>query len=577
MKFNRIVILFTIFQLFCTTLSAQKAVVFVRNTAEIERVVPKRLLPKRVGDTTRLQFRLGRLQQYCQRKGFVNFAIDSVREDSAAFRVYPFLGRNYAHAVIKLDSSALIYATGLENSAHVRQGCVPFVEYADWSASMMEQMENKGYPFAQISLNNLDFQKDTIGSVSIVPNQFITFDSIIVRGNLKLNQHFLRPYLNWKRHRRYSERAVSQIPQRLQQLPYVQMQREPGVEFVNDRAFLYLFLDKQRVNQFDGYIGFVPVSTSTGGILITGEVNLNLQNIFTIGERISLKWQAPERYSQYLSIQADFPYLFATPLGVSGSFLLDKKDTTYLNMNYLIALQYAFSGQNRLETYFNYATSSVLLSQPQVSFDDSTSFDYHKAMYGVRLAGISLDDVLSPRRGLRGNLDLAVGSRTILKRGNDEETIYDGIDLKSVHYRIMGELTGYVPIGKRWGWVAGLQAATTFGGSALQNDLFRIGGTKTLQGFDEFSIYASSYAIGSTEFRFWFAKQSFINVFFNAAWYERRMSVDRFSDFPFGFGLGATFHTKAGNLYISYALGQQKGNPVSFKTGKIHFGLDVKF
>ena len=55
------------------------------------------------------------------------------------------------------------------------------------------------------------------------------------------------------------------------------------------------------------------------------------------------------------------------------------------------------------------------------------------------------------------------------------------------------------------------------------------------------------------------------------------MSGSYHYDYPFGFGLGATFHTKAGNFYISYALGQQKNNPVSFKTGKIHFGMDVRF
>lgn len=577
MRISKVLYLFTIFQLFCSMLLAQKQVVFVCNDAEFERIVPRSCIPRRAADSAQLVLRLARLQHCCQEKGYLNFAIDSICEDTDTFRVYPFVGRNYVQAVVFLDSSAMLFSGGSEIGRQARRSSVPFADYAEWSKNALTQMENRGYPFTQIFLNNVDLQCDTVGIVSIVPNQFVLCDSLILRGNLKLNPRFLRPYLNWRRNRRYCERAVAQIPQRLQQLPYVQMVREPGVEFVNDHAFLYLFLDKQRVNQFDGYIGFVPVSAATGGIMITGEVNLNLQNIFTIGERISLKWQAPERYSQYLSIQAEFPYLFGTPLGVSGSFLLDKKDTTYLNMNYLVALQYAFFGQNSLETYFNYATSSVLLSQLEFCPDDSSSFNYRKTMYGVRLNGVSLDDVLSPRRGVKGNLDLAVGTRTILVNANDDVNMYDGIDLKSTHYRLSGNFVGFVPMGKRWGWIASLQAATSFGGRSVQNDLFRIGGTKTLQGFDEYSICATSYAIGLTEFRFWFARQSFINVFFNAAWYERRMSTSYVADFPFGFGLGATFHTKAGNLYISYALGQQKGSPASFKTGKIHFGLDVRF
>jgi hypothetical protein len=48
-------------------------------------------------------------------------------------------------------------------------------------------------------------------------------------------------------------------------------------------------------------------------------------------------------------------------------------------------------------------------------------------------------------------------------------------------------------------------------------------------------------------------------------------------DFPFGFGAGIAFTTKAGLFYLSYALGKQLDNPISFKTGKIHFGLAVQF
>ena len=421
-------------------------------------------------------------------------------------------------------------------------------------------------------------QSDTIGFLHIEPHQLVRYDSIIIRGDAKISPRFLRPYLNWWKKRPYNESSVSQVSQWLQQLPYVQIESEPGVEFVGDRAFLYLFLKKRRVNQFDGYIGLVPVSANDQRVMITGEVNLNFHNLFTIGESLSLKWQAPERHSQYLSILADFPCLFATPLGVSGSFLLDKKDTTYLNMRYGAALQYSFAGPNTLQTYFSYGTSSLLGRVPSsLAVADSASLDYRKAMYGVKLVGDFLDDPLSPRRGVCGGLDFSAGTRTILKNAKADPSCYDGIVMKSVYYQFEGYLFGYVPIGRRWGWVAGAQAATSFGGSPLLNDLYRIGGTKTLQGFDEYSIYASSYAILNTEFRFWFAARSYLNLFFNGAWVERRMTEHYDSDFPFGFGLGATFHTKAGNLYLSYALGQQKNCPLSFKTGKIHFGLDVRF
>ena len=73
------------------------------------------------------------------------------------------------------------------------------------------------------------------------------------------------------------------------------------------------------------------------------------------------------------------------------------------------------------------------------------------------------------------------------------------------------------------------------------------------------------------------SSDTYINAFFNAAWYERNIPNNYFRDLPFGFGLGLSFDTKAGMFYLSYALGHQHNSPVSFKTGKIHFGVKVGF
>ena len=90
------------------------------------------------------------------------------------------------------------------------------------------------------------------------------------------------------------------------------------------------------------------------------------------------------------------------------------------------------------------------------------------------------------------------------------------------------------------------------------------------------SISASTYVIICNEIRFLFAKQSYLHAFFDAAGYEKRL--DKYtSDFPFGFGLGISFETKAGIFSLSYALGKQLGNPIKFSTGKINFGYIAMF
>jgi outer membrane protein assembly factor BamA len=198
-------------------------------------------------------------------------------------------------------------------------------------------------------------------------------------------------------------------------------------------------------------------------------------------------------------------------------------------------------------------------------------------MYGFAFRFRNLDFIYNPRKGYDINLNMAVGTRKIIKNQNADDNYYEDVDLKTVRYRIQGKVKGYIPLHKRWVMVLGAEGGGMFGKQTLINELFRIGGMNSLQGFYDLSIRASSYGIGLVELRFIVARIAYLNAFFNGAWYEQKITGNYIHDFPFGFGLGVAFTTKAGLFYLSYALGKQQNNPISFKTGKIHFGLAIQF
>jgi len=107
--------------------------------------------------------------------------------------------------------------------------------------------------------------------------------------------------------------------------------------------------------------------------------------------------------------------------------------------------------------------------------------------------------------------------------------------------------------------------------------LFRIGGLKTLRGFDEESIYASTYVIPTLEYRFLFEKNSNLFVFGEGAWYENNNVAEYTQDTPISVGAGINFETKAGIFTLSYAIGKQYGNGFDLRIGKIHAGLTALF
>ena len=100
---------------------------------------------------------------------------------------------------------------------------------------------------------------------------------------------------------------------------------------------------------------------------------------------------------------------------------------------------------------------------------------------------------------------------------------------------------------------------------------YRLGGINSLRGFDDQSIFTPYYAMGNVEYRFLISKNSFFGAFFNAALVQNSLTKKGF-DYPYGFGATAAIETKFGVFGITYAMGTQLGNKITFNSAKIHFG-----
>lgn len=567
---------------FCTDISlfAQKNVVIVTENQEVLHLAEALKLTQKKFKTLRhLERKLARYVAECQALGYLTLSVDTVFEDSTSFKVHLFAGGKYSQTAIAVDSAAQLLLEKARLHSALEDGNLPLERFSATSEALLHFFENHGFPFTEVFLQDVDIQQDTISAVlRIEPHQYIVFDSIVWKGNAKVRNSYLYPYLNWRRKRAYNEAVVAAVPQRMRELPFVTETRPAGVEFVDDKAVLYLFIDKKKTNQFDGYLGIVPVDERTGKVGIAGELNLTLRNIFGIGEGFDLLWRSPKPKSQFLNVNVDFPYLFRTALGVNFNFLLDKTDTTYLSMNYLLGLKYSLLGNSALTLYFDYTTSDLLTANALSADAANLSHaDFRKTMYGLQFRFRRLDFLYNPRKGVDLMVDAAVGQRRILQNAQADSLLYKDVALRSVHWRFSAQIQGYVPLHKRWVLVLGVRGGALFGAQNLANELFKFGGMNTLRGFDEDAIAASSFAIFNAEVRFLFAKIAYFNLFGNVSWYEQRLGNQYVSDFPYGFGVGLAFETKPGIFFVSYALGSQQGNPLSFRTGKIHFGMALTF
>ena len=351
----------------------------------------------------------------------------------------------------------------------------------------------------------------------------------------------------------------------------------PGISFEEDKTLLYIYLDKQPVNRFDGYIGFEPVNELTGKLAVMGELSLELQNIFHIGERISLLWRSSERYSQYLNIDAEFPYLFRTRFGIDGHFRLDKQDTTYLTLNYHLGIPYHFRHDSYIRPYIDFTQSQLLKNSKTDTPADTSCMGHRNILYGLSLRFLQVDYPYNPSRGFDLVADIAAGRRTLEPNRNINNTELTNIELVKTSYRLTGGITGYIPLYKQLILMLRTQEGSMLTGPHYRNEMLKIGGEGQIRGFTENELYASTYLLYSAELRYLFGRSSDVHVFFDGGTYEQQGYYNYLFDNPFGFGAGVNIGVRSGTFYFDYALPRQRGNKISFKTGKIHFGVKVKF
>jgi outer membrane protein assembly factor BamA len=451
-----------------------------------------------------------------------------------------------------------------------------YTEVRKVQENILRYCENNGYPFASIKLDSIHISENSIGaSLHLQKNLLVKIDSVVNRGDATISSVYLQNYLGIRNGNLYNEELIQKIETRIKELSFLKEKIPFRILFPSENARVELFLEKKRSNQFDGIVGLLP-NTKTGKLLFTGDVRLKLNNSFNRGELLVLNWRRLRASTQDLISQFVFPFIFKTPFGIDANFKLYKKDSTFLEVNPNIGIQYHFSGENYLNVFVNRRQLTLLSTKVLQNITVLPLYaDITSSVYGLSIKSEKLDYRLNPRKGYSITGMLGAGNKLIRKNDKLDASIYNGIKLNSVQYSAALEASIFLPVKKRSTLKIGNKSGFLQNANLFQNELFRIGGLKTLRGFDEESVLASSYYIFTLEYRYLLEENSYLYFFADGAYCENRSVTytgDRF-DTPYGFGTGISFQTKAGIFSINYALGSQLNNPINIRTGKVHFGI----
>lgn len=516
-----------------------------------------------------------------QYKGYLLASADTIYSDSSTVTAVISENGLYKTARLRLGNldPSLAAHLGISEKLYFNK---PF-RYKEVARSLEKiiiHYENNGYPFASVSLDSIEIHEQQLSAViQVKKNKLFKIDSIKVIGSARVNPSFLYRYLSIRPGMAYNEEAMKGLSQKVRQLPFVEEKQGQRVQLTERTNKLILFLDKKNASQFDGIIGLLPDAT-TRKTVVTGDVKLKLVNgVLRNGETFDLEWRRLQSQTQDFSGRIIYPYLFGTPVGTDYQLKIYRKDTTFIDITHNAGLQYYFHGLNNFKIFYKHRNLNLISSSGLEFITSLPDYaDVTTRSYGAGIFLEKLDYRFNPRRGIAVTLNGQTGNRSIRKNSQINEQVYDGLLLRSIQFQIDGAIAGYIQLKNNSVLKIGVQGASVFGNSTLfKNEVFRIGGLKTLRGFDEESIFASTYIIPTLEYRFLFSRNSHLLLFAEGAWYEDRSNRQYIKDMPVSAGAGVNFETKAGILSLNYALGNQFGNGFDLRNGKIHFGLTALF
>jgi len=519
---------------------------------------------------------LKRVESQLIANGYLTANIESVTYSEASVEAIFMVGHQYRWAYIlqgNADDEALI-KSGYRSKILEKKTITP-ESLAQLHMTLVSHYENNGYPFASSRLKNIAYSDESTisAALDVTKGPLTSIDSIVIVGDSKISELYVSNYIDIKEGDVYDQSKLSAMDNRLRELPFVKVKKPAIVGFTKKFTKLYLFLDHVNCSQFNGLLGILPDKT-TGKITVTGDVKIALKNAFKKGELISLNWRKLQSLTQDLEVNMNYPYLFQSQIGVNGELKVFKKDTSYLELNQRLGVQYLLSGGNYLMVYFNNYSSNLINAKKYATATVLPDFaDVKFKQYGISLLQSKLDYRLNPRRGYRLKVSGAAGKKVISRNPELTETLYDNIELSSLQFKLQADVGLFVPIAKRTTIALSARSGYIINDNMFLNELFRLGGLRTLRGFDEESINASLFAVGSVEYRFLLERNSNLYVFGDYAYYERTIQNDHVSDRPFAIGAGISFQTKPGIFSINYALGSQKNNPILLRAAKIHFGF----
>ncbi|MFT5673768.1 MAG: hypothetical protein ACI9JT_002422 [Polaribacter sp.] len=491
-------------------------------------------------DSLDLYNEINRIQKLIKLNGYFLSSIDSSIFKNKTYKVYFNLNK-------KVDSVALKY-TNLPNFIIERYPFkknhleIPVNQLEIVLNKIIDSYERKGNAFSKIKLENFKIKGKTLFTeIRFTTSKKRKIDKLIFKGYDDFPKSFIKNYLNISSNTIFNKKKLAEISKLSKTLGFASEIKLPETLFTKDSTFIYVYLKKKKGSSFDGLINFA--SQENGKLQFNGYLNLKLKNILNRGESFNLLWNSFGSERQEFSLAAKTPYIFNSKVSPEFAFSIYKQDSTFLNTKLNTALKYQIRNNSNLFVSFSSENSENLTN---ASLDNISTFQNYFLGFGY--------EYKVPKNDVFGNNTFYLNVNPSFGRRKTDTNSFQQIKITTTaSYLLDFNTRHHIYFSNK----TGLLNSENY----LNNELFRIGGNKTIRGFKEQSLFVKNYILQNIEYRYNTSKNSYAYTITDLA----LISSEKEHKKLYSLGLGYLFNTNTSQINISTAIGIDIDNPINFK------------
>ena len=489
-----------------------------------------------------------------QRSGFIKARIIKIQETkSDKYLAELSIKKKYKNIyVLGLDSISL---EGYENYVFIDKKNylkIPITNTQDFFQKLNQFISVKGFPFNSAKFRNIESfdQHNLKAIIEINYEKERRVDKLVIKGYKKFPKSYLKHLSKYKIGDKFDIDDIQEKSELLNQLSFIRQTRKPEILFTNDSTIVYLYVEKEKKNSFDGFIGFSNDEIENN-IQLQGYLDFELVNNFNFGEKIEFSYKSENNADRILKTDISLPYIFSSPIGLNIGLRLTKKDSTFVSNEQFINLFYKNSKNHK----FSLGIRS-LNSDEQLQIQNSEFEDFETLFKDFQYEHVKLNknNPLFPVKN-QAFFKISHGKRISENQKNQQfyanlaiAKIFEFGPKNSIYLNIVSEI---------------LESDTYF-----SNELSRFGGAKSIRGFDENSLFSNKYFLLISEYRFKLNNTIYINSIVDIGNFENKI-MDNNTNI-YGVGLGIGLLTKGGMFTLNYANGSEWKEKIDPKTSKIH-------